>query len=64
MAIANVEIVVDYAEPMIKLEKLLRKIHDKCLEKKYAEADELCLEGIAEMRVLSATLAIMESKGI
>ena len=64
MVIADVETVIDYAEPMIKLEKLLRSIHDKCLEKKYTEANELCIEGIAEFRVLSATLAIMESKGV
>ena len=60
----NVEVVVDYAQPMIKLEKLMRRIHDLCLEKDYLAAADLCSGGVTEFRVLSAVLAIMDSKGI
>lgn len=61
MAIVD-ERVVDYAEPLIKLEKLLRQIHDNCLEKKYASAGDLSLVAISELRILTATLALMQEK--
>lgn len=30
--------IVDYAMPLMKMENLLRMIHDLCLDKKYKEA--------------------------
>jgi hypothetical protein len=50
----------DYAAPLIKLENLLRQIHDMCLEKHYKDAAVLCGPVIAEARILAATLTIME----
>lgn len=32
--------IVDYAMPMMKLEKSLREIHDLCLQKQYMEASK------------------------
>lgn len=58
----NIDPVVDYAMPLIKIEKLMRNIHDKCLDKQYADASELCLSAIAEFRILTASLAIMMEK--
>lgn len=31
---------VDYAMPLMKMEALLREIHDLCLDKKYGEASQ------------------------
>ena len=52
---------VDYAMPMMKIEKLMRTVHDLCLSSKYKEAGELCLSIAAEARILNASLAIMEA---
>jgi hypothetical protein len=53
---------IDYAMPMMKIEKMLREIHDFCLENDYASAYPLCAFIAVESRVLSASLAIMENK--
>ena len=52
--------VIDYAMPMMKIEKLLRKAHDLCLEHRYAEAREVALHLGTEARILQHTLSIME----
>ena len=52
--------VIDYAMPMMKIEKLLRKSHDLCLGHRYAEAREVALQLGAEARILQHTLSIME----
>jgi hypothetical protein len=52
--------VVDYAMPMMKIEKLLRKAHDLCLGHRYAEAREVALHLGVEARILQHTLSIME----
>lgn len=56
------ENLIDYAMPMMKIEKMLREIHDLCLENDYAKALPLCAFIAVESRVLSASLAIMENK--
>lgn len=53
--------IVDYAMPMMKIEKMLRKAHDLCLEHRYAEAREIALQLGAEARILQHTLSIMEN---
>lgn len=55
------ENLVDYAMPMMKIEKLMRIIHDECLQQKYGRAAELIPDLITEVRVLQASLAIMEA---
>lgn len=59
---ANAENIVDYAPHMTKIEKLMREMHDACLERQYSKAIDVCTAITVESRVLSATLAIMESK--
>jgi len=55
------ENLIDYAMPMMKIEKMLRQIHDLCLGNDYASAQKLCAFIAVESRVLSASLAIMEN---
>lgn len=55
--------IIDYAMPMMQIEKLMKDIHALCLDKKYKEAGEQCPEIIAQARMLTAALALMESKG-
>jgi hypothetical protein len=52
--------VIDYAMPMMKIQQMLRKAHDLCLEHHYAEAREVALQLGAEARILQHTLSIME----
>jgi hypothetical protein len=54
--------IVDYAMPMMQIEKLMRQIHDLCLKSNYKEAGDICLLVAAEARLLNASLAIMENK--
>jgi hypothetical protein len=53
--------IVDYAMPMMKIQQMLRKAHDLCLEHRYAEAREFALQLGAEARILQHTLSIMEN---
>lgn len=54
--------IVDYAMPMMKIENLMRQVHDLCLLKQYGLANNICPEIIAEARVLSASLVLMVEK--
>jgi hypothetical protein len=54
--------IVDYAMPLIRIEKLAREIHEACLNQKYMEANELNTLLLTESRVLAATLAIMDAE--
>ena len=36
----RLKMLVDYAMPLMKMEALLREIHDLCLDKKYGEASQ------------------------
>ena len=54
--------IIDYAMPMIKIEKLLRKAHDLCLEEQFVEAREAVLTLGVEARVLQHVLLIMDEK--
>jgi hypothetical protein len=55
------EEITDYAMPMMKMERMMRQVHDLCLENRFAEAREVALHLGVEARILSATLAIMEN---
>jgi hypothetical protein len=52
--------IVDYAMPLIQIEKLAKEIHQLCLSHEYEKArlkaESLCVEG----RLLQHTLSIME----
>jgi hypothetical protein len=62
MANAKHGSIIDYAMPMMKIENLMRQVHDLCLLKQYEKANELCPLIIAEARVLSASLVLMVEK--
>lgn len=53
---------IDYALPLIKIERLAKDIHDLCLEQRYEEArinaQLLCVEG----RMLQHTLQLMDEQ--
>jgi len=51
---------VDYAMPMMKIEKYLREIHDLCLRGEYGVAADLCPLVAVETRYLGATLVLMQ----
>jgi hypothetical protein len=54
--------IVDYAMPMMKIEKYLRQIHDLALARKYEEASQVCLSLTTESRILSSSLHIMQMR--
>lgn len=54
--------IVDYAMPLMNIEKLAKQVHDRCLNNDYAGAEELVLHLGAEVRILAASLAIMQNK--
>ncbi len=56
------ENIIDYAMPMMIMEKALRKAHDLCLENRYGEARELAVQIAAEARLLQQTLRLMEEE--
>jgi predicted SpoU family rRNA methylase len=58
----NTNIITDYAMPLIKIERMVKEIHDLCLDHKYEEARELTTHLGVENRILQATLAILEEK--
>jgi hypothetical protein len=53
---------IDYAAPMMRIESLLKEMHNKLLDRDMTTTSELCLVLIAEARVLQNTLVIMKEK--
>ena len=53
---------IDYAMPMMNMERMAKKIHDLCLEYRYEEARELAVELTAESRLLVTTLRHMSEQ--
>jgi hypothetical protein len=62
MAMNASEPLVDYAAPMMRIEKLLKDTHNFLLEKKFREAIELSSMLTAETRLLHHILVLMEEK--
>jgi hypothetical protein len=54
--------IIDYAMPLMNIERLARECHDLCLVGDYDGANELALGIGVEARILSASLAIMQNK--
>jgi hypothetical protein len=61
MANVNHGDIIDYAMPLMRIEKLMRQIHDFCLKSDYDAANALCPSIIAEARILSASLVLMDN---
>lgn len=55
--------IIDYAMPLMKIERMAKEIHDLCLDHKYMVARDMAAELIGEARVLQTTLALMQ-KGV
>lgn len=60
MGIQRSEDIIDYAMPMIKIDKMLREAHDLCLDGKFHEAGDVVLHMGVETRMLQQTLKLME----
>jgi hypothetical protein len=58
----EVEEIVDYAMPLMRIDKLARQIHDDCLHGNLARAEEMAVHLIAEGRILRNSLVIMQSR--
>ena len=56
------EDIVDYAMPLMNIERMAREAHEHCLKQDYAAASEVVLRLGAEARILTAVLAIMQNK--
>jgi hypothetical protein len=57
-----VQPLVDYAAPMMRIEKLLKDMHNLLLDNKFDEAAELGFLITTESRLLNHTLVIMKDK--
>lgn len=55
-------VLIDYAEPLMKIERLTKEVHDRCLHRTLADAEEKALELVVESRLLVQTLRHMQNK--
>jgi hypothetical protein len=53
---------IDYAMPMMRIEIILKKMHNALLDDRLAVAQELSVDLTAETRVLRNTLILMKDK--
>ena len=54
--------IVDYAMPLMNIERLAKEVHHKCLKKDFKSAREFVTQLVAEARLLQTTLVIMEEQ--
>ena len=54
--------ILDYAMPLMTIERVAREIHDLCLDNRYEEARDLTLQLSIESRILRAALAHLNEK--
>jgi hypothetical protein len=55
----QVEDIIDYAMPLMKIEKYAKQVHDHALDNDLAAAHEVAMVLGAEVRILQRTLEIM-----
>ena len=53
---------VDYAMPLMRVERLAKEIHDLCLDGKYEEARGTAMQLVVESRLLQTTLRYMSEE--
>jgi len=53
---------IDYAMPMMRIEKLLKDMHNNLLEHNFTDAQTETLAVIVEARILYTTLTLMKEK--
>jgi len=56
------DVLIDYATPLMDIERLAKEVHDLCLHQTLAQAEEKALELVTEARVLVQTLRLMQDK--
>jgi len=56
------DVLIDYATPLMNVERLAKEVHDLCLHRTLAEAEEKALELVTEARLLVQTLRHMQNK--
>lgn len=54
--------IIDYAMPLMNIERMAKQIHDLCLENKFGEARELTIRMSVEARVLQHVLYLMDEE--
>ena len=54
--------IVDYAMPMMKIETLMREIHDHCLMSEFDKAEIGVTHLIVESRLLLNTIRLMKNE--
>lgn len=52
--------IVDYAMPMMNIERLMKKMHDQCLDGDYAKAEVEATLLIVEAHLLLSNLKLMQ----
>jgi hypothetical protein len=56
--------VIDYAMPLMNIERMAKETHHRCLENNLKAAEEVALRLGVEVRILQASLAIMQGKEV
>ncbi len=56
------DVIVDYAMPLMQIERAAKEIHNLCLEHQYEKAQEQVLLLLTEARLLQTTLKHMQEK--
>ena len=56
------EVLIDYAMPLMNVERFAQRVHHLCLEHRYEEAQENTLKMIVEARLLQMALQHMKEK--
>lgn len=59
---SQTETLIDYAAPMMRIEKMLKDLHNLLLDNKFDEALELSPQITTEARMLHQTLQLMKEK--
>jgi hypothetical protein len=54
--------IIDYAMPLMKVERFAKEIHDLCLDGRYGEAQTRVALLLAEARILQTTLKHMKEQ--
>ena len=53
---------IDYAAPMMRIEKMLKDMHNDLLDRNFPKAHEQALELVVESRILFNTITIMKEQ--
>ncbi len=56
------DVLIDYAQPLMDVERLAKEVHDACLHRTLQEAEGKALELVTEARLLVQTLRHMQGK--